>query len=286
MRVSLKQLLPTALRSGYAVAAFNVTNLETAQAAVSAAVEQRSPVILAISESAAKYGGRALFAAVCALADDVPIPAVVHLDHHIDLPLIKQGLDWGATSVMFDGSHLPLLENITQTKGIVRLAHRRRVSVEGEIGMIGGQEDGSGAGIQLAVIKDAVQFTGQTRVDAIALGLGTSHGLPVAHETIHISILEQYYLHARTPVVLHGASNLPPSMIRAGIRHGVAKINIDTQLRQAFTAAVKRTLTKDEKLINVRDYIGQGRDSMRQEAMKILKMFGSVNEAHALRHNR
>ena len=286
MIVNLRRLLNDARRSGYAVAAFNVTNLETAQAALAASLNQSSPVILAVSESAAKYGGRALFACLTTLAQDVDLPVAIHLDHHTDRALITQGLRWGASSVMFDGSLLALAENIKLTKVVVRAAKKFRASVEGEVGTIGGQEETVGAGVRLAVAADAARFARQTGVDALALGLGTSHGLPVPKETIHLDILDEYYRQSATPVVLHGASNLSPAIIRAGIRHGVTKINIDTQLRQAFTAAVRTYLKEYEDVINPRDYLTSGREAMTKEATKIIKLFGSVNEAHALRSRR
>lgn len=286
MIVSLHQVLQRAKLDGYAVASFNVTNLETAQAVVLAATKQRSPVIVSLSESAAKYGGRALMVAIRALAEDAPVPVVIHLDHHVDLKQIELGLAWGASSVMFDGSLLPLIDNIAQTRQVVRLARRRRSDIEGEVGTIGGQEDCTQASVQLAVATEAAQFVRVTRVDAIALGLGTSHGLPVPRETIHLDLLDAYYKLAKTPVVLHGASNLPPALIRAGIRHGITKINIDTQLRQVFTKNVREVLNKDDAIINPRDYLKPAREGMAQEAAKILKQFGSVNEAHALRRNR
>lgn len=286
MIVTLRGVLADARRSGYAVAAFNVTNLETAQAAVGAALDQRSPVILAVSESAARYGGRPFFAALRAMADDAAVPVVIHLDHHVDFELIKLGLTWGASSVMFDGSMLSIADNTQQTKRAVRLARKWRASVEGEVGTIGGQEDSNGHAVHLAAATEAAKFARQTQVDALALGLGTSHGLPVPHETIHLDILDEYYRLAKTPVVLHGASNLSTSLIRAGIRHGVAKINIDTQLRQAFTGAVRDYLTKYEDCINSRDYLSSGRQKMQREASQIIKLFGSLNEAHAVRRYR
>jgi fructose-bisphosphate aldolase class II len=286
MTVTLRQILKRAKQAGYAVAAFNVTNLETAQAAVGAAIKQRSPVIISLSESAARYGGRPLFAAVRVLADEAPVPIVIHLDHHTDFELIKAGLSWGASSVMFDGSLLPLAGNIVQTRRAVRLARRFGASTEGEVGTIGGQEEAGSQAVCLAVAGEAARFVRATKVDALALGLGTSHGLPVPHETIHLNILDEYYHLTTTPVVLHGASNLPVATIRAGIRHGVTKINIDTQLRQIFTATVREVLTNDEDCINPRDYLAPARQAMQSEAAQLLKRFGSVNEAHALRRNR
>ncbi len=286
MITTLRHILPNARLRGYAIAAFNVTNLETIQASLLAAEAQRSPVILGFSESALKYGGRALLAAARAAASETDIPVVIHLDHHSDLTLIERGLKWGASSAMYDGSMLDLDINIKNSKRAVAMAKRFRASVEAEIGQIGGHEGGITGQPRLADAAEAKRFCRLTGVDAIALGLGTSHGLPVPHETVHLELLDAYYAQCQTPVVLHGASNLPPRLIRASIRHGVTKINIDTELRQSFTAAVRDYLNSYEECINPRDYLIKGREAMAKKASLLIKRFGSVNEADAIRRRR
>lgn len=286
MITTLRDLLPSARTQGYAVGAFNITNLETAQAVVEAAVVQQSPVILGVSASALRYGGRGLMAAARALAEAAPVPIVLHLDHQVEAELIRQGLSWGASSVMFDGSLLDLAENIRQTRQFVALARRWRASVEGEIGQIGGQEEGRERAVVLADSVAAQKFARATKVDAVALGLGTSHGLPVPKETIHLDRLDEYYKGCSVPVVLHGASSLPRALIRAGIRHGVTKINVDTQLRQSFTGAVRQSLAGDDAMINPRDYLKPAREAMRKEVARLMKLFGSVNRNHAVRRYR
>lgn len=281
MITTLRPVLRAAQRHGYAVGAFNVSNLEVAQAVVRAAHQQRSPVIVAVSESGWQYGGHELVAALLSLADNVPIPVVIHLDHGHSLNTVTDVLGVGFSSIMMDASALPLSRNIAQTLAAVRLAHRQRISVEGEIGTVGGVEDDTG-GLQIIypTPDDVALFVKKTGVDAVAVGLGTSHGLPVKNEHVEQELLTAIRERVAVPLVLHGASNLPPTTIRAAIRRGITKINIDTELRQSFTAALDRRRHSHPDEFDPRGYLGAGREAVVTHVKKLIQLFGSVNRSH------
>lgn len=286
MITTLSTVLKRARERHYAVPAFNCFNLETAQAIIQAAETSASPVIIQISESAMRYGGPSLMAAVRQLARDASVKVVIHLDHCTTLDSVSLGLKWGASSAMFDGSALRLIDNIAQTKRARQITYRYKASLEGEIGTIGGQESFVKGQAGVVDPHEAAHFVRATRVDAVALGLGTSHGLPVPHETVHVETLKAYYNLCKTPVVLHGASNLPPATIRAAIRHGVTKVNVDTELRQAFTGAVRDYLQEHPAAYNPRDYLGPAREAAQARAVKLIRSFGAVNEDHAVHRHR
>lgn len=281
MITTLRPVLQSASRHGYAVGAFNVSNLEIAQAVIDAAVQQQSPVIVAVSESGWQYGGAGLLAAIQALAQAVTVPVVIHLDHGHDVTLVSKLLTEGFSSVMLDASALPFDKNVVHTQTVVKRAHRRHISVEGEIGTIGGAEDITGAPqIIYPTPNEVAQFVKKTGVDAIAVGLGTSHGLPVKNEHVEFALLTAVRERVSVPLVLHGASNLPPATIRAAIRKGIAKINIDTELRQVFTKTVRDYLRTSPQALDPREYLSVARAAVCEHVKKILRNFGSVNQAH------
>ena len=281
MITTLRPVLQAAQRHGYAVGAFNVSNLEVTQAVIEAATQQRSPVIVSVSESGWQYGGEGLMAAIVTLAQAAPVPVVVHLDHGHSLRLVGSLLNRGFSSVMIDASALSLPQNIASTKAVVRLAHRRHISVEGEIGTIGGIEDRFGVPqIIYPTPSDVALFVKKTGVDAVAVGLGTSHGLPVKNEHVEHELLTAIREQVSVPLVLHGASNLPPTTIRAAIRKGIAKINIDTELRQSFTKAIAAHLHSHPDEFDPRGCLGAAREAVLQHVMGVMKLFGSVNRSH------
>ena len=281
MITTLRPVLRAALRHGYAVGAFNVSNLEVTQAVLAAADAQRSPVIIAVSESGWNYGGPGLLAAIRTLAEATPVPVVIHLDHGHDMDRIHLALESGFSSVMIDASALSYERNSAETKKVVRMAHAKRISVEAEIGTIGGQEDTtSAAHIIYPTPAQVSAFVRATGVDAIAVGLGTSHGLPVPNEHIEYELLTQIRETVPVPIVLHGASNLAPATLRAAIRRGIAKINIDTEIRQTFTTALRTALQDNPDEFDLRAYAGSARSAVMLHVQTILRTFGSVNHAH------
>lgn len=280
MLVTLSEVLPKAKKAGYAVPAFNSYNLEVSQAIIEASEIERSPVIIAVSETAIKYAGLKMIYEIVSLLDEGSrIPRVLHLDHGKNLETIKKALDGGFTSVMFDGSSLAYQENLTITQEVVRLARKYNASVEAELGMIGGQEDKTkSAKIIYTDPTLAVDFVAQSGIDALAVALGTSHGLLVKDEHINYDLLEKISSQIAIPLVLHGASNLHYRIVKRAVAGGIAKINIDTELRQAFSAAVREKL-KDKKLYDPRLFLAEGRLAVQKTAQNIIKRFGAENKA-------
>jgi fructose-bisphosphate aldolase class II len=317
--VALRQALDEAARGGYAVGAFNVNNLEQIQGVLEAARETRSPVILQASRKARPYVGDAfLHHLMLAAAEHYPeIPIVMHQDHANSPALCRSAMELGFTSVMMDGS---LLEdgktpsdfeyNVTVTRQVVEMAHPRGVSVEAELGTIGGIEDGQGAGTDprahLTDPAQAVEFVQRTGVDALGVAFGASHGAYKFRrepgqdvlDIDRIAKIQEKLPH--THLVMHGSSSVPRELIdlinryggriqdtwgvpfeeiQRGIRYGVRKVNVDTDCRLAFTGAVRRFLAQFPDSFDPREYLGAARDAVRQESVKHMKAFGQAGHA-------
>ena len=279
MITTLIPVLAAAKQRQYAVGAFNVTNLELATAVIEAAEESCSPVIVQISEAGWSYGGAGLLPAVLALAQKTAVPVVIHLDHGRNRDNLEKAATSGFSSLMVDASSHTYNENVRLTSEVARLAHRKRLSVEGELGTFGGSEDGVKQVIIYPNADDVAAFAKKTKVDALAVGLGTAHGLPVVNEHVELDLLESIVSKTAVPIVLHGASNLPAATIRAAIARGVCKINIDTELRQAFTAATREALRRDPAGFDPRVYLGAAREAVKKQVMLKMKLFGSINKA-------
>lgn len=280
MLVSLAYVMRRADRGGYAVGAFNTTNLEITQAILAAAISERSPVIIATSAAALAYAQDTLPVIVQRLAASAPVPVVLHLDHGRDLRRIRWCLREGYTSLMYDGSRLPFAENVRRTAGVVRLAHARRVSVEGELGTIGGREDAPHArGLKLADPAEAKTFVQKTRVDVLAAAFGSAHGGQLPSEHLDFSRLRAIRERIRIPLAFHGASETPPAHFRKAIRFGVRKINIDTDVRMAFTKALRATLRHDPNLRDPRKILFPSRDAVTAAVRRHLRWFGSSGRA-------
>jgi len=276
----------------YAVGAFNVNNMEIIQGIMSAASEEKSPVILQVSSGARKYAGQVYIMKLveAALALDPSIPVVVHLDHGPNFEMCRDCIDGGFTSVMIDGSKLPFEENIALTKKVVEYAHARGVVVEGELGRLAGVEDAVNVSAKDATYTDpdqAVEFVKRTGVDSLAIAIGTSHGaykfkgepkLDFARLEKIASLLPGF------PLVLHGASTVlpefvakcnqyggqikdaqgvPEEMLRKAGTMGVCKINIDTDLRLAMTASIREYLALAPEKFDPRDYLRPAREAIK-----------------------
>lgn len=279
MITTLKTVLQDAQRRHYAVGAFNTNNLEFSQAIIEAATDERSPVIIQLSPKALTYGAEALVVAVRLLAKAAPVPVVIHLDHGKSVADVEMALKWGFSSVMIDGSNLSFQKNVSLVNKVMKIC-KRRVSVEAELGTIGGQEDYiHGRQLSYPSVDEVKKFVNETKVQALAIGLGTSHGLPIKHEHIEHELLRQIRDVCRTPLVLHGASNIAPITIRAAILHGITKINIDTELRQVFTGAVRHALTSDMKQFDVRVYLGAAKEATKARVAQKMRLFGSTGKA-------
>ena len=309
--VTTKKMFEKAFEGGYAIGAFNINNMEIIQGVVAAAKAQNSAVILQVSKSALKYAHpKYLKAMVDAAIEETDLDIALHLDHGSDFEVCKDCIEYGFTSVMFDGSHLEYEENVAQTKKIVEYAHERGIVVEAELGKLAGVEDEVNVDVAHATYTDpdqAVDFVKRTGVDSLAIAIGTSHGaykfkgeakldfdrLATITEKLEAAGFHNY------PIVLHGASSvdqrcvamcneyggniagakgIPAEMLRKASSMAVCKINMDTDLRLAMTAAVRKSFGDEPAAFDPRGYLGAGR-ALIQELVedKIKNVIGSTD---------
>ena len=305
MFVTNKDLLVPARRKAYAVGAFNVNNLEAVLAVYEAAVEEKSPAIIAVTPSAIKYAGLPYISRIAkTAAESAPVPMSLHLDHGEDFDTVSKCVSAGFSSVMIDGSHLKFEENIALTKRVVSLAHPKGVSVEAELGRLAGVEEKT-VEEKEAILTDpdnAKEFVDLTGVDSLAVAVGTSHGAYKfkAEAKLDFDRLKIISNKVSVPLVLHGASSVPKWIIEKAIRYGaqlegakgipeehiqkaigfgIAKINIDTDLRLAFTATVREVLTNSPKEFDPRKILGPAKEAMKQVVRGKMQLFGSSGKA-------
>ncbi|TYP49787.1 class II fructose-1,6-bisphosphate aldolase [Thermosediminibacter litoriperuensis] len=290
--VTSREMFKKAYEGGYAIGAFNVNNMEIIQGIVEAAREEKAPLILQVSAGARKYARPVyLKKLVEAAAEDTGLPIVLHLDHGEDFEICKACIDDGFTSVMIDGSRLPFEENIALTRRVVEYAHERGVVVEGELGRLAGVEDNVRVSDREATFTDpdqALEFVERTGVDSLAVAIGTSHG---AYKFKGEAYLDFERLKKITeklpgfPLVLHGASSVlpeyveicnryggnipgaqgvPEDMLRKAASMGVCKINIDTDLRLAMTATIRRYFSENPSEFDPRKYLGEAREAIKK----------------------
>jgi fructose-bisphosphate aldolase class II len=290
--VTSSEMFAKALKSDYAVGAFNVNNMEIIQGIVDAAKEENAPLILQVSAGARKYARPSyLVKLVEAAILDTGLDIVLHLDHGEDFEICKKCVDDGFTSVMIDGSKHPLNENIALTKQVVEYAHAHGVSVEAELGKLAGIEDDVNVDERSAKFTDpqeAAEFVERTGVDSLAIAIGTSHGAYKFKGEPYLDFERLKKIHSlipETPLVLHGASTVlpefvslcnqyggdipgaqgvPEEMIREAAKHGVCKVNIDTDLRLAMTAEIRRYLQDHPEDFDPRKYLGPARDAIQK----------------------
>ncbi|MDI3269191.1 MAG: class II fructose-1,6-bisphosphate aldolase [Bacillota bacterium] len=277
------ELLRRAYEEGYAVGSFNINNMEILQAILRAAEEEKSPVMIQTSQGAISYAGASYLAAmVKAGAEEVSVPVALHLDHGNDWKVALQCLRYGWTSLMFDGSHLPLEENIRETRRIVEMAHAVGVTVEGELGRISGVEEQVAVSEKEAFFTDPAEaetFVRETGVDYLAVAIGTAHGLYKGKPDLDFPRLEEIQKRVKIPIVLHGGSGVPEDQVKKAISLGVAKINIDTELRQAFLKTMREKLDENPNQLDPRKVLGPGRDAMVAVVKEKMRFFGSSGKA-------
>jgi len=280
MLVNLNAVLKNADEEKYAIGGFNITTLESALAIIEAAEEEKSPVILQISEKTIDYMGLDVaFAIAKTLADRSPIPVVIHFDHGRNFVLVEQALKTGFSSVMLDVSKMERDKRIPFVKDFTAHARKFGVSVEAEEDQIGGREDYvEGDRSHFTDPKRAAIFVKETGIDAFAISIGSSHGKPLPHEKLDLDLLTRINKAVPAPLVLHGASSTNEKIIREAISLGVCKINIDTDLRLAFTRELRRTL-KDPDIYDPREELKPSRDEIHEEVRKHIRLFGSDNKA-------
>lgn len=283
MLVTGKEVLDKANAGKYAVGAFNINNMEILQAVIAAAEEENAPVIVQTSEGAIKYAGIEYLSTMVHLAaKKAKVPVVLHLDHGTTYETIIGCIRNGWTSIMFDGSHLPLDENIAATNEFIKIAHACGVSVEAELGRLGGIEDNISVDekdARLTSPDEAVKFVEQTGVDSLAIAIGTAHGKYKGEPKLDFDRLQTIKgLLADTPIVLHGASGVPEDSIAKATKLGVNKINIDTDIRVAFTEGVKGVVTTSD-VFDPRKICGPARDMMKAVVKSKIELFGSAGKA-------
>lgn len=281
---SMKKMLEHALEHRYAVGQFNVNNLEFTQAILLAAEEEKSPVILGVSESYISYlGGYPLVAAmVKALMKEyeITVPVALHLDHGSSFEACQKAIQAGFTSVMIDGSHHPLEKNIAMTGRVVALAHEHGVTVEAELGRISGREDDlvvEEAEAMYAIPEECVRLVRETSVDFLAPALGSVHGPYRAEPKLGFDRMKEIQELVGIPLVLHGGTGIPPADIQKAISLGTAKINVNTENQIACTAAVRNYLQANPEEWDPRRYLGPAREAVKESVRKKMKEFGSAN---------
>ncbi|GIW34177.1 class II fructose-1,6-bisphosphate aldolase [Meiothermus sp.] len=301
-----KDVLDKARREGYAVPSFNTNNLETTQAILETAEALRAPVFIQVSDGARKYAGlENLSNLVRDMASRVSVPVALHLDHGADYKMVLQALRAGFTSVMIDASHHPFEENVHETKKCVEAAHAVGVSVEAELGRLQGIEDNIVVEAKDAFLTDpeeAVRFVEATGIDYLAIAIGTSHGAYKGKGRPYIDHvrLEQIAARVSIPLVLHGSSGVPQWLkdkmratgadlgdptgihdedVRKAIPNGIAKINIDTDLRLAFTAGIREVVVGNAKEFDPRKLLGKGREYLKQVIKEKFELMGTVGRA-------
>lgn len=283
MLVTTKQLLEHAQENKYAVGAFNVNNMEIVQAIIEAAEETQSPVILQASQGGLKYAGVEYIAGLGKIAaEKASVPVAIHLDHGTDFEQIMQCVRHGFTSVMIDASKYPLDENIAMTKKVIEVAHAVGVSVEAELGKIGGTEDDITVDDRDATFTDpqeAKRFVEETGVDSLAIAIGTAHGPYKGEPKLDFDRLETIRKTIDTCIVLHGSSGVPEEALKKAVSMGVSKINIDTDVRLAFSKGVRDLVADKPNEYDPRKILGPAKEEMKKSIMEKMEIFGSVGKA-------
>ncbi|RXZ01242.1 class II fructose-1,6-bisphosphate aldolase [Fictibacillus sp. S7] len=284
--VSMKEMLEKGKAEGYAVGQFNINNLEFTQAILKAAQEENSPVILGVSEGAARYMGgfKLVVSMVKALMEEykITVPVAIHLDHGSSYQKCAEAIHAGFTSVMIDGSHFPLEENIELTKKVVELAHFHGVSVEAELGRIGGQEDDlvvDDAEAAYAIPSECDQLVRETGVDCFAPALGSVHGPYKGEPNLGFDRMKEVNELTGVPLVLHGGTGIPTHDIQKAISLGTAKINVNTENQIASFNAVKEFIAANPNKYDPRKYLTAARDAIQETVKGKMREFGSSNKA-------
>lgn len=276
------EMLLRAQAEHYAVGAFNVENLEMVMAVMQAAEETKSPVIMQTTPSTVKYAGLDYFLAmVKTAAGRTSVPIAMHLDHGESFSLAMQALRTGYTSIMIDGSHCPLEENIAITHSVVEACAPSGISVEAELGKVGGKEDDleGGSGNPFTDPAEAEEFVNRTQVNSLAIAIGTAHGLYAGTPKLDFDRLREIRSRVSIPLVLHGASGVPDEAVREAIEIGICKVNFATELRIAFSDGVKSYLEQDPKVFDPKKYNKVGRENVVRLVKEKIELCGSAGKA-------
>jgi len=278
---SLREVLGPAAEHGYAVGAFNANNLEYVQAIVSAAVAEGSPVIVQASQGAIRHAGLAYIVEIVRVAArEADVPVVLHLDHGRDLDLVRHCIRAGFTSVMFDGSALPLEENIRLTARVTEWARAAGVSVEGELGRVprvGATEDEVRS--MMTDPDQAARFARETGVDALAVAVGSVHQMTHQRAVLDVPRVEAIRRATGLPLVLHGSSGVADDSLREGIRAGICKVNFATALNVAFRRGLVQALAEDPDGLDPRPYLARARDEVAAVVREKIRLLGCSGRA-------
>lgn len=266
MVVSSARLMKRAEKENYAIPAFNIDNLESAMAVSEIMHEMRTPVIVQMIPRTLNYGGIAIYPAMMReLMADCPVDYALHLDHGSSLSLAKKCVAGGFSSVMFDGSLMPFEDNVKFTKEVTDFALPMDVSVEGELGTIGGKEEGdTDLEASYTKVSEAEEFVRRTNVSTLAIGVGTAHGVYKGTPHINVERIKEIHAAIGTPLVLHGASGLSDEVLKDCIAAGITKINFATELRQAYTNGIKDEFAKDPEVFDPKIYMRGAIDNIKE----------------------
>ena len=281
--VTSTEMFKKAYEGGYAVGAFNANNMEIVQAIVEAANRENSPVIMQASQGAIKYAGLEFITGIVKIAaQDSKVPVALHLDHGTDFDQVVRCIRSGFSSVMYDGSKLSLEENIRMTNKVLDMARPIGVSVEAELGKIGGTEEQVHVDAKDAMYTDpeeARYFVEKTGVESLAIAIGTAHGQYKGEPKLDFERLKKIKENIKIPIVLHGCSGVPDESVQKAISLGVCKVNIDTNIREVFVWEMRRQLELDPTEIDPRKILGPAREATIEMIRKKMRVFKSSGKA-------
>ena len=280
--VSMHKMLQEADQGRYAIGAFNANNMEIVQAILEAAEAEQSPVIMQASQGAIKYAGLEYITAIAKIAANGKIPVALHLDHGTDFDQVVRCIRSGFSSIMYDGSKHSFEENARVTRSVLDIARPLGISVEAEIGKIGGTEDDVSVDERDALFTDpdeAAQFVAATGVECLAVSVGTAHGQYKGEPKLDFERLKAIKEKIKIPIVLHGSSGVPSEALQEAIRLGVCKINIDTNIREAFVLAMQQVMQANPEEIDPRKILGPAKDAAREIIREKIRIFGSSHKA-------
>jgi len=281
--VNMVDMLLKAQKEHYAVGQFNINNVEWVGAILDEAEALKCPVILGVSEGAMRYmgGWHTVVGMVKGYIEDkkISVPVALHLDHGSSLESCKAAIDAGFTSVMIDASKHPLEENIAITKEVVEYAHPRGVSVEAELGRVGGQEDDVVAESMYAIPSECVKMVKETKIDCIAPALGSVHGPYHGEPHLGFSQMQEIHELVGIPLVLHGGSGIPDFQLKMAIDRGTCKINVNTECQQYWAKIVRKVVAENAEVYDPRKIIGPGKEGIKQTMREHCEVFGCINKA-------
>lgn len=283
MLVNSKEVLKKAKEGKYAVPHFNINNLEWTRFILEECEKEKSPVILGVSEGAKKYmvGFHTVTEMVKAMVEElqITVPVVLHLDHGSSVASCKEAIDAGFTSVMIDASKYSVEENIQMTKEVVEYAHQKNVTVEAEIGHVGGEEDGVADELAYAKVEDAVRLAKETGIDSLAPALGSVHGIYKGEPKLDFQRMMEIKEKTNLPLVLHGGSGIPDELIKKSVTCGICKLNINTDLQIVWAKAVRSFLDGNQSVYDPRKVIKAGEQAIKDKIDEKIRLLESNGKA-------